>query len=219
MPDPIVCQVLVILNPLAKNLDLKARGWTEYDAAETRVTQKRVTCQGREMRLDRFPNQEVGHAFEIRVVGCDASEAVMPHDGKIEGIVGEKTVCLFDVVAVTDVRSFERKDLDTDSLNGLRRREMLDKFLDVRRAVLEVADSCLGLEMKRAEGFDNHQAMKGFSQNQCGSEAEELGVLNALQEVGAVVGEFSGAGEMVDENVGVNEDVRAVRKVYRHGGV
>jgi hypothetical protein len=24
---------------------------------------------------------------------------------------------------------------------------------------------------------------------------------------------------MVDENVGVNEDVRAVRKVYRHGGV
>lgn len=171
------------------------------------------------MRLDRFPNQEVGHAFEIRVVGRDASEAVMSHDGKIQGIVGEKTVCLFDVVAVTDVCGFERKDLDADSLNSLRRREMLDKLLDVRRTVLKVADCCLGLEVKRAEGFDNHQAMKGFSQNQCGSEAGNPGVLNALEEVGAVVGEFSRAGEMVDENVGVNEDVRAVRKVYRHGGV
>ena len=175
--------------------------------------------RGEKCGLDRFPNQDVGHAFEIRVVGRDASEAVMPHDGKIEGIVGEKTVCLFEVVAVTDVRGFERKDLDTDSLNGLRRREMLEKFLDVRRAVFEVADSRLGFEMKRAEGFDNHQAMKGFSQNQCGSKTGEPGVLNALQEVGAVVGEFSGAGEMVDENVGVNEDVRAVRKVYWHGGV
>ena len=171
------------------------------------------------MRLDRFPNQEVGHAFEIRVVGCDASEAVMPHDGEIEGIVGEKAVCLLDVMAVVDVRDFERKDLDTDSLNSLRRREMLDKLLDVRRMALEVADSRLGLELKRADGFDDHQAMKGFSQNQCGSEAGEPGVFNALQEVGAVVGEFSGAREMVDENVGVNEDVRAVRKVYRYGGV
>jgi len=132
------------------------------------------------MRLARFPNQEVGHAFEIRVVGRDASEAVMPHDGEIEGIVGEKAVCLFDIMAVADVRDLERKDLDTDSLNGLRRREMLDKLLDVRRVALEVADSRLGLKLKRAYGFDDHQAMKGFSQNQCGSEAGEPGVLNAL---------------------------------------
>lgn len=114
------------------------------------------------MRLDRFPNQEVGHAFEIRVVGRDASEAVMPHDGEIEGIVGEKAVCLLDVMAVADVRDFERKDLDTDSLNGLRRCEMLGKFLDVRRVALEVADSRLGLGLKGADGFDDHQAMKGF---------------------------------------------------------
>lgn len=70
------------------------------------------------MRLNRFPNQEVDHAFEIRVVGRDASEAVMPHDGEIEGVVGEKAVFLLDVMAVADVSDFERKDLDTDSLNG-----------------------------------------------------------------------------------------------------
>src|SRR3990167_6963068 len=171
------------------------------------------------MRLDRFPNQEVGYAFEIRVVSRDAREAVMPHDGEIEGIVGEQAVFLLHVMAVADVRDFERKDLNTDSLNGLRHREMSDKRLDVRKMALEVANSCLGLELKRADGFDDHQAMKRFSQNQCGREAGEPGVLNALEEVVTVVGEFSGAREMVDENVGVNEDVRAVRKVYRHGGV
>jgi hypothetical protein len=88
------------------------------------------------MRLDRFPNKQVCHAFEIRVVRRDAREAVMPHDGKIDGIVGEKTVGFFDVVAVADVRGFERKDLNADSLNGLMRREMPEKLLDVRRVVL-----------------------------------------------------------------------------------
>jgi hypothetical protein len=37
LPGP--AEVVVILNPLAENLDLKTRGWTERDAAETRVTQ------------------------------------------------------------------------------------------------------------------------------------------------------------------------------------
>lgn len=171
------------------------------------------------MRLDWFPNEQVCHAFEIRVVRRDAREAVMPHDGKIDGIVGEKTVGFFDVVAATDVRGFERKDLNADSLNGLMRREMPEKLLDVRRVVLKVADSRLGLDLKRADGFDNHQAMKSFSQNQCGCETGELGVLDTLEKVGTAIGELSGAGEVVDENVGVNEDVRAVRKVYRHGGV
>lgn len=59
------------------------------------------------MQLDRFPNHEVGHAFEIRVVGCDASEAMMSHDGQIEGIVGEKTVLFLDVMAIADGRNFE----------------------------------------------------------------------------------------------------------------
>lgn len=96
------------------------------------------------MRLDRFPNQEVGHAFEIRVVGRDASEAMMSHDGQIEGIVGENAVFFLDVMAVADVRNFEWKDLDTDILNGLRHREMLDKLLGVGGVVLEVANSRLG---------------------------------------------------------------------------
>ena len=33
-------EVVVILHPLAENLDLKARGWTESDAAETRARLK-----------------------------------------------------------------------------------------------------------------------------------------------------------------------------------
>lgn len=114
------------------------------------------------MRLDRFPNQEVGHAFEIRVVGRDASEAMMSHDGQIEGIVGEKAVFFLEVMAVADARNFEWKDLDTDILNGLRHREMLDKLLGVRRVVLEVANSRFRFELKRADGLDDHQAMEGF---------------------------------------------------------
>jgi len=122
------------------------------------------------MRLDRFPNYEIGHAFEIRVVGRDASKAVMSHDGQIEGIVGEKAVFFLDVMAVADARNFERKNLDTDILNGLRHREMSDKLLGLRGMVLEVANSRFGFELKCADGFDDHQAMKGFGQNQCRSE-------------------------------------------------
>lgn len=37
LPDP--NEMIVILNPLAKNIELKACGWTESDVAEKRVTQ------------------------------------------------------------------------------------------------------------------------------------------------------------------------------------
>lgn len=132
------------------------------------------------MRLDRFPNQEVDHAFEIGVVGRDASEAMMSHDGQIEGVVGEKTVLFLDVVAVADTRNIEWKNLDTDILNGLRHREVLDKLLGFGGVVLEVANSRFRFELKRADGLDDHQAIKGFGQNQCGREAGELSVLNAM---------------------------------------
>lgn len=57
---------------------------------------------------------------------------------------------------------------------------MLDKLLGVGRVVLEVANTRFRFELKRADGLDDHQAMEGFGQNQGGSEAGELGVLNAL---------------------------------------
>lgn len=65
-------------------------------------------------------------------------------------------------------------------LDGLRHREVLDKLLGVGGVVLEVANTRFRFELKRADGLDDHQAMKGFGQNQGGSEAGELGVLNAL---------------------------------------
>lgn len=179
------------------------RAWEEF--------RDRISSRAKERQQER-------DAEKVRLSG-DAREAVMPHDGKIDGIVGEKTVGFFNVVAVADVRGFERKDLNADSLNGLMRREMPEKLLDVRRVVLKVTDSRLGLDLKRPDSFDNHQAMKSFSQNQCGCETGELGIFDTLEKVGAAIGELSGAGEMVNENVGINEDVRAVRKVYRHGGV
>lgn len=43
LPDDVLpgpAEVVVILNPLAAGLDLKARGWTEREAAETRARLK-----------------------------------------------------------------------------------------------------------------------------------------------------------------------------------
>lgn len=166
--------------------------------------------------LERLPDREVGDPFKVRIVRGDACQMVSPHDGKIESIIGEQAVIPLDVMAAANVGSFEGKDLDTEGLDGLGHCEMPDKFLDVGRVILEVTDRHLGLEMEGADGLDDHQAMKGFGQNQAGCEAGEPSVLDPLEELGAVIGELSRAGEVVDENIGVDEDRRAVRNGCGH---
>lgn len=47
-------EVVVILNPLAEHLDLKARGWTESDAAETRARLKSFETDWKALGMEAY---------------------------------------------------------------------------------------------------------------------------------------------------------------------
>jgi len=48
-------------------------------------------------------------------------------------------------------------------------------------------DGHLGPNLKLRCGFDDHQPMKGFSQNQCRCKCKKSNLLNTLEELGADV--------------------------------
>ena len=64
--------------------------------------------------LGRFPYFKVRDSLEIRIVSRDIREMVTPHYSERDCIVREKTVFIFDFVALVDVFNFDRKNLDTE---------------------------------------------------------------------------------------------------------
>jgi len=82
-----------------------------------------------------------------------------------------------------------------------------------------MADGYLGHNLKFGCSFNDHQTVKGFSENQCRGEAGESAFFNALEEPTAEVRIFSRTGEVVNKDVGINKDFSVIWKVYWHGGV
>ena len=61
-----------------------------------------------------FPYFKVRDSLEIRIVGGNIRKSVPPHYCECDCIVCEKTIFIFDFVALEDVFNFNRKNLDTE---------------------------------------------------------------------------------------------------------
>ena len=92
--------------------------------------------------------------------------------------------------------------------------------LDVLRVLFQVAVRLSRVQPKRAHRLQDHQPVEDFNQDDGGCEPAEEAVLHSLEKGGAGRAEGTGTGEVVDEDVCVNEDCRPVGDLGEggHGG-
>ena len=90
---------------------------------------------------------------------------------------------LLDDRAGQDVVETNRENLDPHRFNMIGDEKVLREPCHLFRVCFQVPDGSLRGDMKRGDGFDNHQAMKRFGHDQRGCTGGEPTVLDALEQL------------------------------------
>ncbi|MDP3702978.1 MAG: hypothetical protein Q8R78_01100, partial [Candidatus Omnitrophota bacterium] len=159
------------------------------------------------------PEREAGDKGEVAVVTGEVDEAVRPHRGDDEGVVGQQMETSATLKSHRDVAASHGQDAKAPSRDLLQRVERFREGGDQFRVTPEEAErSARGGGVPFAD-FTEHKLVQHFPQDDRRSDAAQVTPLDPQKELPAG---GSNATEVVEEDVRVDEDRDARGQAVEH---
>jgi hypothetical protein len=153
------------------------------------------------------------HAVEIGVVTGEVSQTMSLHDRHNQGVATEKLVLLAKRRGRHDQRLRDRHHLDAKGGDVIYRLPMTRKVANLRVMFLEAGHRTSLRPAATCYGFNGHQPVGHVGQHMGGGAASEFLAGDAFhQQATSGPNRWFGC-EMIDEDIGVNEQVNTLRDV------
>jgi hypothetical protein len=171
------------------------------------------TKPGTPSRSYRSVPDDTRHPVEVGVVAGQIDDTSGLHERDQESVIGEQTVLNAQVSRHGDSLFGDQDDFQSEQGDLGERLTKAAELLEVLGMTSQAGGDALIGPAEYGAGFEGHQSVRHFRQDMRRCPTIELSMFKALQEPGASTAVDGLGREMVDEDVGIEENRIAGREV------